>query len=369
MKVLHLFDPDNQLIAQHVAMLQEPTAPTPSPGTPVSGKPSADGPSAADAPAPAIHPDIVHVHGCWNRTIAQQAERLSRQGARIVLTPHGALQPWIISHQRPVEKTTQSALWQRRLVQHAYAVIAHGRMEYDGLSKLSWNPRVELIRNAVTSNTITPEAMRRQTNAVYQKVMDSYTLPLLTADDVSLLALILKAGITGDKRWVAANVNALPGGTAPADSTMPDATGWRRLLLYADHENIRPVVDRGISVLQLDAPAIDTAAISAYLPSNYTKPVPLTTADPVAVVQQTMNEPLCLLRLVELDRTLRQPAVNDDSLADELSDQSMTRYFQRLLQLLAEQTLIDEGFMPLPPVDDRLTQQMRKQLTTHLKIV
>jgi hypothetical protein len=58
MKVLHLFDPDNQLIAQHVAMLQEPTAPTPSPGTPVSGKPSADGPSAADAPAPAIHPDI-----------------------------------------------------------------------------------------------------------------------------------------------------------------------------------------------------------------------------------------------------------------------------------------------------------------------
>ena len=348
MKVLHLYDTNDELIAQHVTMLE------------IQGAGFTT--QTVSSPLEKIQveiPDLVHVHGCWNRSVSQQAERLSQQGARIVLTPHGALQPWILSQQRPVEKTTQSALWQRRLVQQAYAVIAQGKMEYDGLRKLGWNPRVELIRNAVTTNTITPEEMRRQTSHIYQKVMDSYTLPLLSPDTVKLLAILLKAGITGDKRWVNSQFQ-IPNS---------EYITWRQLLLYADHENVRQFVDRGISIMGISAPQLITANIKAYLPQDYKQPVPLTTYDPVAIAQHTMSEPLSLLRLVELDHALRQPDIDDNSLADELADQSMTRHFQRLLQLLSEQTMLDEGFMPLPPINDRLTQQMRRQLATHLKVI
>ena len=211
-----------------------------------------------------------------------------------------------------------------------------------------------------------------ETYSVYQKVMDSYTLPLLSPQALKLLPILLKAGITGDKRWVQAYVDGNDNGNyfnALDFKSVNSSDDWRRLLLYADHENIRQVVDRGISIMGISAPQLITANIKAYLPQDYKQPVPLTTYDPVAIAQHTMSEPLSLLRLVELDRALRQPDIDDNSLADELADQSMTRHFQRLLQLLSEQTMLDEGFMPLPPINDRLTQQMRRQLATHLKVI
>jgi hypothetical protein len=348
MKVLHLYDTKDQLIAQHVAML-----------------------NVESVSQTSNHIDIIHVHGCWNRSVATQAERLRLQGARIVLSPHGALQPWIISERFSTEKAAKALLWQRNLVQHAFAVIAHGKMELDALRNLGWNPRIESIGNAVITNTITPEAMRRETYSVYQKVMDSYTLPLLSPQALKLLPILLKAGITGDKRWVQAYVEGTDNGNYFNTSdfkSLNSSDDWRRLLLYADHENIRQVVDRGISILRLDVPKINTADIACYLPQGYKQPV-VDSADPVSIAQQAMSGPLSMLHLVELDRALRQPDIDDDSLAAELSDQSMTRYFQRLLQLLSENTLIEEGFMPLPPINDRNTGQMRRQLATHLMVV
>jgi hypothetical protein len=38
------------------------------------------------------------------------------------------------------------------------------------------------------------------------------------------------------------------------------------------------------------------------------------------------------------------------------------------MQVLSEQTLQEEGFMPLAPLDDRGTQQIRNAITNHLKI-
>ena len=38
------------------------------------------------------------------------------------------------------------------------------------------------------------------------------------------------------------------------------------------------------------------------------------------------------------------------------------------MQVLGEQTLLDEGYMPVAPKDDRQTEQIRKLLTNHLKI-
>ena len=62
MNVLHLFPKDNTLIAKHVSML--------------------DGGNQA-----VEHPDIVHVHGCWQYALVSEALKARRQGARIVLTP------------------------------------------------------------------------------------------------------------------------------------------------------------------------------------------------------------------------------------------------------------------------------------------
>ena len=38
------------------------------------------------------------------------------------------------------------------------------------------------------------------------------------------------------------------------------------------------------------------------------------------------------------------------------------------MTVLHEQTLLDEGYMPIDPLDDRGTQNIRESITNHLKI-
>ena len=331
MKTLHLYPADDPLIAAHVALLQEGEEP-------FSGQ-----------------PDIVHVHGCWRYNIVRQAMRAHRQGARIVMTPHNGLSPWIVSERRMTEKLSKTLLWQRRMVESAYVIIAQGPMESEALTQLGWNPRIETIRNAVVTNSITPEATRRHTLDVYRKVLDSNTIELMSDDSRRLMTMLLKAGITGDRRWVA--------GEAPDISE----TEWRRLLVYADHENVRTVIDRGTHVMGIRAPYIETAQIKSYLPTDYQLPkVDNHTVE--GIVSEMHHGPLTLRQIVELDRALRRPDADDERMVDELTEKRLIRYFRHVLQLLKEVTLLDEGFMPADAIDDKLTEKLRRQLLAHLRI-
>ena len=333
MKVLHLYPQDDQLIAEHVKILN-----------------NMDEGSDGDA-----RPDIVHVHGCWQYKVVRQAISYHRQGARIVFTPHSGLEPWIIKERRLSEKLAKTLLWQRRLTEFSYVMIAHGKMEMESLNQLGWNPRVEMIRDAVVTNSITREAMVRYTQEVYHKVMDSNTLELMSADTQHLMSLLLKAGITGDKRWITEEAPDI------------DEVEWRRLLVYADHENVRTVIDRGIHVLGIRAPYIETASIKSYLPTDYQHPK-VEAHDVAGIVAEMGHGNITLRHFVELDRVLRQDNVQDDWLCEALSESRQLKYFRRLLQVQTELTLLDEGFLPASPLNDRGTQAIRKLLRNHLRI-
>ena len=307
-------------------------------------------------------PDIVHVHGCWNYKVGQQALRQHRQGARIVFSPHGGLEPWVISQHRG-EKLSKTLLWQRRLVESSYVVIVQGRMEAEAMKALGWNPRVETIRNAVVTNSITPEAMAANTGEVYRKVMDSNTLELMSDDSRRLLRLLLKTGITGDSRWLNNDDSLWAAETAAGI----DEVQWRRLLIYADHENVRATVDKGVRLAGIKQPYIDTSAIKSYLPTNYEKPQVKAT-DVLGIVGEIHKGELTLRHLAELDRALRRSDVEDDWLCEAIAESQLTKYFRRLLQVLTEQTALDEGFLPAEPLDDRGTQTIRNLLTNHLRI-
>ena len=330
MNILHLYPEDNPLIVKHVKMLDEGSQAT-------------------------AQPDIVHVHGCWHYPVVSEALKAHRRGARIVLTPHGDLEPWIIGERRLSAKRGKALLWQRRLVESSYVVIAQGNIEASSLKELGWNPRIEIVRNAVVTNSITPEAMARQTQDVYRKVMDSHTVELMTDDCRRLLRLLLKAGITGDSRWVTEQ---------PPDINEQQ---WRYLLVYADHENVRTIVDSGARLLDINHPYIETAKIISYLPTDYQKPKP-EAHDAASLVSEMHRRPLTLRHLAELDRALRNNSIQEDRLVDVLVENRLLKFFRRLLCLLTEQTGLDEGFLPAPPINDRQAQAIRKRLINHLRI-
>ena len=355
MKILHIYPKSDNMIGRHVSLLTE--------GMRHSAElQEATSFSEFKTRFQQQKPDIVHCHGCWQYAIVNAARMARKRGARVVLSPHGQLQPWVLEERPIQEKLHKAMLWQKSSVEQAYALIAFGKMEQKHLHQLKWNPRIEVILNALITNSITPQEMCSQTYAIYQKVLDSNTLEQMDDHTQLLLATILKAGITGDRRWVTIESSDID---------------WRRLLIYAEHEHIRNYVDYGINTLGLSILPLDTEKTAAYYPSGYTKPesIKISIGDYkgdetdylVRMICQIQKQPL-LLHLIELSRELRRDSVNDDYLQEVLEEKGLTKYAQRLMQVLSEQTLLEEGFMPIPPLDDRGTRQIRNHITNHLKI-
>ena len=357
MKILHVYLKADEMVAQHVAQLME--------GMQLSAEVQAVS-NLADfkSVCRTFRPDIVHCHGCWQYAIVNAGNIARKQGARIVLSPHGQLEPWVFEEKPLQEKFHKTALWQKPFVEKAYALIAFGKMEQQYLAQLKWNPRIEVIHNAVITNSTTREKMCAQTFAVYQKVLDSNVLEQMNDDTQQLMVTIIKAGTLGDSRWVKA-------------PTLPETVDWRRMLIYAEHQNIRNYVDYGINILGLTAPSLDTGHLPAYFPEHYQRPQSIKTligeykGDEtdylVRMIRQIEKQPL-LLHLIEFTRELYRDTVNDDLLQEALSEKGLTKFAGRLMQVLHEQTLLDEGYMPVDPIDDRGTMNIRKFITNHLKI-
>ena len=356
MKILHVYPKTDEMVAQHVTQLME--------GMRLSAEVQAVN-NLADfkSVCKSFRPDIVHCHGCWQYGIVNAGNFARRQGARIVLSPHGQLEPWVFEEKPLQEKIHKTALWQKPFVEKAYTLIAFGKMEQQYLAQLKWNPRIEVIHNAVITNSTTRELMCSQTFSVYQKVLDSNVLEQMDDATRQLMATIIKAGILGDKRWT--------------EPSMPSTVDWRRMLIYAEHQNIRNYVDYGINILGFSTLTLDTRHLPAYFPESYQRPQSIKkligeykgdeTDYLVRMIRQIEKQPL-LLHLIELTRELYRDTVNDDLLQEALEEKGLTKYAARLMQVLHEQTLLDEGYMPVEPLDDRGTRKIRESITNHLKI-
>ena len=360
MKVLYIYPKGNALIQKHVEMLAEGL------------RQSADifitdSYSSFKQNLKGHKPDIVHCHGCWNYDVIRAGMSGRKAGARIVLTPHGQMEPWAVEQQTPQAKAGRIFQWQKKCIQRSYTIITLGQLEQRNFLELKWNRRVEVIHNAIITNTITPSEMCSQTFAVYQKVIDSNTFEQMDDTTIDALSIIIKAGITGDRRWCR-KIDAI---------SHPQDIDWRRLLIYASHENIRNYIDYGISILGLSTPNIDTSKIASYYPDSYTTPRPIKeyigdyqgneTNYLVKMISQLYRQPL-LLHMIELTRELMRETVNDDQLCEALEEKKLKGYTASLMQVLGEETELDEGYMPIQPVDNRQTNQIRKLLTNHLKI-
>jgi hypothetical protein len=352
MKVLFVYPKSNPLISRHVSMLTDGLRQSATIDT-------ADSTGAIRKALKDQVPDIIHCHGWTSVSAARAILSGINKGARLVLTLHGQMEPWATDKNKKVP----AIYWQKRLITRAYSVILLGRLELTNFQKLGWNRRTEEIHNAVTTNTISLQEMCAATFAVYQKVMDSNTLELMDEPTVRMLRAIIKIGIMGDRRWTV----VLPS----------EEVNWRHLLLYAEHENIRNYVDYGISILGLNVPAIDTSRIAAYFPDHYETPRPIRekvgeyngkeTDYLMRIIHQVRQQPL-LLHLIELTRELYRDTVDDEQLAERLEEKKLTAFMRSLMQVLDEQTALDEGYMPLSPADNRLTRQIRQQLDNHLNI-
>lgn len=319
-----------------------------------------------------IKPDIVHLHGCWHSSVAVAAYWGRRHGARIVLSPHGQLEPWVLHDRYLTFRLPRLIAFLHRVVRQAYALIAMGNMEQRSIKKFTSNPRIEVVLNAVTTCKISEAEMAHSVYAIYNKVLNSNTLELMADDTRDILAALIKAGVTGDVRWV-------EGEKLNAIRSLKDAVCWQQILLYAHHENIMDVVRRGIDVTESMPPTMpDVAAIPCYMPKGF-KPArtfTLTMADTNeqalymirALQKEASHNMISINSLVQLQKLLYGHEINEEKLAETLSYHDIDRFAARLMAVMEESTLLDEGYMILPPLRDRKAQRLQEKIENRLKI-
>lgn len=364
-RVLHYYPQSDSMVSQYVAMLSEHT------GLECSNEQATEMADALQR-LRSSHYDILHLHGCWRNSSYRVVRQALRQGTRLVLSPHGHLEPWVISENYWNEKLPKRLLYQKRIVQQAYAVVIQGKMEQDSMRQLGWNPRTLIIRNALITQTTTPRDMASQHAQLYRKVLDSNPLALMDDDLRSLLRQVIKVGITGDQRWLTESLQGQP----------DTAEKWRLLLCYAKQEQISNTIGRGLSVLRYEAPDVDAGQIEHFMPEGYQTPQSIesvignsfaTENDRLLATFRHLRKlvsrrQLAIMHLIELDKELRHHGCMEAELADTLEEQSLYKLARRLMGVMHELTGFTEGFMPVPPLYDRTMRAMTSQVINHLKI-
>lgn len=315
-------------------------------------------------------PDIVHLHGCWHIDYAIAARFARRSGARVVLSPHGQLEPWVVRQNYWTEKLPKLLAYQRSVVVKAYTVVVMGRMEEECMERLRWNSRREIVHNALITESLTEEQMGERMLAVYRKVLDSDQWTLMDDETRTAVRALLKAGQTGDGRWL--------DNEEYESCHNLSATALRQITLYGWQESIAETMAKGMETLGMEHTNIEPQSVACYRPAKMKPNVQLKkdgdndTERLLAMLRSahrlTLRRRITVSNIVELSTFLRSSTADERKVKETLKDKNLLRYAGRLMQVCADLTGLEEGFMPVDAIDDWHTRRIENIITRHLKI-
>lgn len=113
-----------------------------------------------------VRPDVVHVNTCWIPSCAMVQRWAQQRGYRVVLSPHGMLEPWILRRHYWTRKLPALLLYQRAAVRHADMIHATAESERQNLMALGWNRRIGVVANGVDVSGIEMKPSWRRTGRV-----------------------------------------------------------------------------------------------------------------------------------------------------------------------------------------------------------
>lgn len=99
-------------------------------------------------------PDIVHINGIWspqNWGFQKVAQELK---IKVVLSPHGMLEPWILQH-NPLKKKIALFLFQKRAIKNVDYLHATAQMEKESIDRLGYTNPIAIIPNGIDLSEVT----------------------------------------------------------------------------------------------------------------------------------------------------------------------------------------------------------------------
>ena len=101
-----------------------------------------------------IKPDLVHVNCCWMPACAFIQQMAQKRDIKVVLTPHGMLEPWIIKRHYWTRKLPALLLYQKSVIKSADCLQATADSEKENLLKLGYNLNIKVVKLGIDAESI-----------------------------------------------------------------------------------------------------------------------------------------------------------------------------------------------------------------------
>ena len=102
-----------------------------------------------------IKPDLVHVNCCWMPACAFIQQMAQKRNVKVVLTPHGMLEPWIIKRHYWTRKLPALLLYQKAAIQNTDCLQATAESEKENLLKRGYNSNIKIVKLGIDAESIT----------------------------------------------------------------------------------------------------------------------------------------------------------------------------------------------------------------------
>lgn len=109
-----------------------------------------------------IKPDLVHVNCCWMPACAFVQQMAQKRNIKVVLTPHGMLEPWIIKRHYWTRKLPALLLYQKAAIQNADCLQATAESEKQNLLKLGYNSNIKIVKLGIDAESIAMKTSRKK---------------------------------------------------------------------------------------------------------------------------------------------------------------------------------------------------------------
>lgn len=113
-----------------------------------------------------VRPDIVHVNCCWMPACAAVQRIAQKHGYKVVLTPHGMLEPWIIKRHYWMRKVPALLLYQKAAVRKADCIQSTAESERDNLLKLGYNSNIKVVKLGIDADGIEMKRSWKKTRQI-----------------------------------------------------------------------------------------------------------------------------------------------------------------------------------------------------------
>lgn len=330
-----------------------------------------------------LMPQVVHVHGSYHFFNSRIALWSRKRGFPVVFSPYGGMNPDFIEAKYGI-RTWKMICYQKAMTREAAAILTSDPKESEHILHERLTDRVELVSDPRSDEFWGEENYAHSTLVLYQKVLDSDKGLHIDQKSREALSTLLHLSLSGStERQPLCSEDILN-----LRSITPKQ--WHDIHLFAMEQGVTSNMEEGIAKAQLTIPDFhkETHPTFELRHTKDTKPlgIQLLTSNPILRRMQenklhSCDEPIrnvCVMllnlrhhlqhdtatlrHLCDLTAVFRFDAMDEDLLTSHLKELKLYHFTRRICQVLSETTYLDEGYMPVPTLDDHGTANIRTHL-------